>query len=134
MGLSQAEFETILGDATKTIRGDIQWVDDEDHSPAVEFRVEVVSEAGFPLFIRGSYNRLAQTVTFAMIHRAAGRIEALDLGKGHHNPDCQIVGEKHKHRWNEPVRDKQAYVPDDISASAAEPRAVWQQFCAEAAI
>ncbi|HQU47483.1 MAG TPA: hypothetical protein PK867_32060, partial [Pirellulales bacterium] len=134
MALSQSEFETILADATKAIRGDIEWIDDEDHSPAVEFRAEVVSEAGFPLFIRGSYNRLAQTLTYALIHRAAGRIYALDLGKDHHNPDCQNVGEKHKHRWKEQVRDKEAYVPGDITAPASDPRAVWQQFCTEAAI
>jgi hypothetical protein len=92
------------------------------------------SEAGFPLFIRGSYNRLAETLTYALIHRAAGRIYSLDLGKDHHNPDCQNVGEKHKHRWKEQVRDKEAYVPGDITAPASDPRAVWQQFCTEAAI
>jgi hypothetical protein len=94
----------------------------------------VQSDAGYPLFVRGSYNALAQTVTYAVIHRGAGRIYALDLGKDHHNPDCNNVGRKHKHRWNEPVRDKEAYVPDDITAPASDPVTVWQQFCAEANI
>ena len=31
-------------------------------------------------------------------------------------------------------RDKEAYVPDDITAPANDPAAVWIQFCAEAAI
>lgn len=56
------------------------------------------------------------------------------MGKDHHNPSCQHVGEKHKHRWDERLRDKDAYVPDDITAAATDPVAVWSQFCAEACI
>ena len=132
--MTQAEFEAILSDTTKRIAGDIVWAEDEDHSPAVEFRAEVASEPGYPLFVRGSYNAEAQTLTFALINRAVGRIYGLDLGKEHHNPDCAFVGEKHKHRWREPVRDKEAHVPDDITAAAGEPVRVWQQFCQEAKI
>lgn len=130
----QADFETLLADPTKRIVGEISWVDDEDHSPAVEFRVEVESALGYPIFIKGSYNQLAATVSYTLIHRASGRVYALDLGKDHHNPDCQYVGDVHKHRWNEPVRDKEAYVPADITAPAADPVAVWHQFCTEANI
>jgi hypothetical protein len=134
MPLSQTEFESILADKSKRIDNNVSWSEDEDHSPSVEFRQSVQSDAGYPLFVRGSYNALAQTLTFAIIHRGAGRIYALDLGKDHHNPDCRNVGEKHKHRWNEPVRDKEAYVPADITAPATDPIAVWQQFCAEASL
>ena len=132
MSLTQNEFEAILADDTKRIDGEISWSEDEDHSPSVEFRAEVQSDSGYPLFIRGSYNALAETVTFALIHRGAGRIYALDLGKDHHNPDCHNVGRKHKHRWKEPVRDKEAYGPEDITASANDPVGVWRQFCVEA--
>ncbi len=134
MSLTQNEFEAILADVNKRIDGDIFWSEDEDHSPAVEFRAEVQSEAGYPLFVRGSYNALAQTLTYAVIHRGAGRIYALDLGKYHHNPDCHNVGRKHKHRWNEIVRDKEAYVPDEVTDTAKEPVAVWHQFCVETRI
>jgi hypothetical protein len=130
----QSEFEILLSDATKTIAGDISWGEDEDHSPSVEFRAEVTSDAGYPIFVRGSYNASALTLTYALIHRGSGRIYALDLGKDHHNPECPYVGEKHKHRWNEVVRDKEAYVPSDITASANDPVAVWKQFCVEAKI
>lgn len=130
----QAEFEALLDDPTKVIAGDIRWVDDEDHSPSVEFRAEVDSEAGHPIFVRGSYNALAHTLSFALIHRGSGRIYALDMGKDHHNPDCHNVGELHKHRWREPVRDKEAYVPQDVNAPVNEPLLVWQQFCVEANI
>jgi hypothetical protein len=130
----QTEFETLINDGTKRIIGDISWIEDEDHSPAVEFRIEVQSESGWPLFVKGSYNAVANALTYALVHRGSGRIYALDLGKDHHNPGCEKVGEKHKHRWTESFRDKEAYVPSDITALAQEPREVWSEFCVEARI
>ena len=132
--MQQSEFETLLSDASKQIDGDIAWSEDEDHSPSLEFRTDVFSEAGYPLFVRGSYNPEAKALTYAIIHRSYGRIYGLDLGKDHHNPSCDYVGEKHKHRWNEQVRDKEAYVPEDITALVDNPVAVWRQFCDEAKI
>lgn len=130
----QTEFEALLSDTTKRILGDINWSNDEDHSPAVEFRVDVESDPGYPIFVKGSYNAVIGTLSYSLIHRGSGRVYALDLGKDHHNPDCNHVGEKHKHRWNEPVRDKEAYVPGDITAPVTDAVAVWRQFCAEASI
>lgn len=119
-------------DMTKKISGDIVWSEDEDHSPALEFRAEVSSEAGYPLFVKGYLNQAARKLTYAVIHRAIGRIYGLDLGRDHHNPDCERVGEKHKHSWSEQTALHKAYVPEDITAAAEEPCEVWQQFCAEA--
>ena len=132
MALSNTEFETILSDTTKHIEAPISWQEDEDHSPAVEFRAEVQSDTGWPLFVRGSYNPLIPALTYALILKTSGRVYGLDLGKDHHNPDCKQVGEKHKHRWTEKFRDKEAYVPDDITVDASDPVVAWQQFCAEA--
>lgn len=132
--MNQTDFEALLEDTTKRVVSDIAWLDDEDHSPTMEFRVEVESYAGYPIFIKGSYNALAGTLSYTLVHRGSGRIYALDLGKDHHNPSCTNAGEKHKHRWNEPVRDKEAYVPADITAPVTDPVAVWQQFCMEANI
>ena len=134
MSFSNAEFETLINDATKRIEGDIVWQEDEDHSPSVEFRVEVQSETGWPLFVRGSYNSLISALSYVLIMPNVGRIYGLDLGKDHHNPQCDQVGETHKHRWNELFRDKEAYAPTDITASAGKPVEVWKQFCAEAKI
>lgn len=130
----QNEFDVLISDTNKRIIGDIFWEEDEDHSPSVEFHVEVEPEAGYPIFIRGSFNASALTLTYALIHRGSGRIYALDLGKDHHNPECRYVGEKHKHRWNESVRDKEAFVPADITAPVSDPVGVWKQFCQEAKI
>ncbi|MGH7928242.1 MAG: DUF6978 family protein [Candidatus Binatia bacterium] len=58
----------------------------------------------------------------------------LDLGKDHHNPSCEYVGEKHKHCWSDVVRDKEAYVPADITMPASDPVGVWREFCQEAKI
>jgi hypothetical protein len=132
--LTQIEFDSLLADTTKRIDGDIDWTEDEDHSPSVEFRAEVKSDAGYPLFVKGSYNALAKALSLALVHRGVGRIYALDLGKDHHNPTCQYVGEKHKHTYTEQFRDAHAYVPSDITAPVDAPLSVWRQFCAEANI
>lgn len=132
--MKQEDFETLLADTTKKIDGKISWERDEDHSPAVEFRVEVISQARYPIFVKGSYNFIAQTLTYALVHRQFGRIYALDMGKDHHNPSCFNVGRKHKHRWKEELRDKEAYIPEDITAPISDPVGIWMQFCKEASI
>jgi hypothetical protein len=131
MPLTNTEFETILNDTSKRIEGDIMWQEDEDHSPSSEFRAEILSDAGWPLFVRGSYNPLIPALSYMLILKTAGRVYGLDMGKDHHNPQCEQVGEKHKHQWTENFRDKEAYVPNDISMPASDPVAVWGQFCAE---
>ena len=134
MALTTAEFEAILADASKRIDGDITWSEDEDHSPTVEFRAEVQSDPGWPLFVKGSYNVLAKTLSFAIILQTTGRVYALDLGKDHHNPACDQVGDKHKHRWREQFKDKDAYVPGDITQPVTDPVGVWREFLAEVKI
>jgi hypothetical protein len=132
--IKQAEFEQIIADESKRIDGDIVWREDEDHSPALEFRADVESDEGYPLVLKGSYNPFAGALSYTLIHRDVGRVYALDMGKDHRNPSGELVGEKHKHRWNEPHRDRLAYVPTDITASLEQPAEVWSQFCAEAKI
>lgn len=132
--MRQQDFDILLADQTKHIDEDIIWQTSEDHAPTVEFRVNVHSEAKYPIIVKGSYNPVAQTLTYALIHRSFGRIYALDIGKDHHNPSCTHVGRKHKHRWSERFRDKNAYVPDDITALVDDPLGVWQQFCKESLI
>lgn len=134
MTISHTEFDTLLDDASKLIDGDIIWQEDEDHSPCLEFRAEVRSTNGWPLFVRGSFNPLIPALSYALILQTSGRIYGLDLGKDHHNPQCNQVGEKHKHRWTDKYRDKEAYDAVDIIASAVDPVAVWTQFCKEAKI
>lgn len=134
MQLTDVEFGAILEDGTKRIMGDVVWKEDEDRSPAWEFRVNVESTSGWPLFVKGRYNSAAATLTYALILKTAGRIYALDLGKDHHNPECEHVGEKHKHCWSECDGDKRAYVPDDVRAPVSDPVTVWTEFCAEAGI
>jgi hypothetical protein len=134
MAISEAEFSAMIEDGAKWLEGDIRWREDEDHSPAVEFRAEVRSTAGYPLFVVGRLNRLSETLSYVLVHKGAGRVYGLDLGADHHNPDCNFVGAKHKHRWMEPFGDKHAYSPPDITAELDDPAGVWQQFCAEANI
>lgn len=134
MPISQTEFDAMMEDAQKWIEGDLRWREDPDHSPAVEFRAEIQSAVGYPLWVNARLNRIAGTLSYTLVHRATGRVYALDLGADHHNPTCHRIGEKHKHRWTEQHADKLAYVPGDISATTEEPVRVWQQFCTEAKI
>lgn len=134
MHLSDDEFRILIQDPSKTIDGDIQWNTNENQWPRAEFRVDIISDPGYPLFLKGSYNGLIAKLTYAIIHRPIGRIYALDLGTAHKNPDGTQVGDTHKHRWQTLWRDKHAYEPPDITAPATDPILVWQQFCIEAAI
>lgn len=132
--MNHNEFEALLADTTKLISGDIFWSEDKKHPPAVEFRIEVTCQIGYTLFMRGWYHPVARKLTYALIASPFGRIYGLDLGKEHRNDSGTNVGEKHKHRWDEKLRDKEAYVPEDITAPVSDPVAVWQQFCSESHI
>lgn len=134
MSFSDQEFDAILNDRTKGIDGDIVWSEDEDHSPSRTFRVEITSGGGWPLLLQGSFNPLIDAVSYTMFSKAVGRIYALDIGKQHRNPDRQMVGETHKHRWSEQHKDREGYCPPDITADGRDPVGVWQQFCEEAGI
>lgn len=90
--LTDDEFDSILN-GDKRIRGTVSWREDEDHSPALHFRIDVESMNGSTMFVHGYYNRTAGTLTYALILRATGRIYALDLGKKHRNPGGTEVGE-----------------------------------------
>lgn len=134
MALCDAEFAAILGDRSKTITDDLAWAEDQDHSPAVEFQAEIESTEGYPLVVYANFNPLAQRLSFVIIHRQVGRVYALDMGQDHRNPDGELVGDLHKHRWTEQFGDRQAYRPNDITEALMEPGKVWRQFCAEARI
>lgn len=43
-------FDAILADCTKLIEGDIVWQEDEDHLPSLEFKKEIFTAGGWPLF------------------------------------------------------------------------------------
>ena len=61
MPLTDGEFASILSDDTMRIEEDPTWTEDEDHSPAIEFRVKVDSASRWPLFVKGRYNAAAGT-------------------------------------------------------------------------
>ncbi len=132
--LTDSEFKDFIEDSNKIIDGDIEWQEDEDHSPSVEFRVRLQSTQNYPVFVQGFYNPLKLALTYAIIHLKAGRIYGLDMGKEHPNPDRTRVGRIHKHRWTAEYQDKWAYRPLDITAPVTNPIEVWGQFCKEASI
>ncbi len=132
MTITQEEFEAVLANDIKIILGDIVWRNDADNSLAKEFRSEIDTNSGHPLFIQGRYNPSAGKLSYSIILRGEGRIYGLDLGADHRNPDGMRVGEKHKHSWRGGYRDKWAYDPRDITETWDRPVDVWRQFCVEA--
>ncbi len=131
MPLSGEEYEAIINDNTKVVAGDIEW-EGPSRSPTRQFRIDIDSDEGYPIFVKGWYNSRSGKLSFAIIHRIVGRIYGLDLGAYHYNPDGKLVGEKHKNYWVPGCRDKWAYVPKDITETWDHPVAVWTQFCNEA--
>ncbi|MBE9078504.1 hypothetical protein IQ241_14560 [Romeria aff. gracilis LEGE 07310] len=133
--MSQAEFDAILQDTSKIIQTNIVWQKHPQHERLLKFKAEIISaSAAYQLSLRGTYNPILHALSYHIICPPYGRIYGLDMGKDHKNPDGQLVGEKHKHRWSESYRDKQAYLPQDITAAEDDPVGVWQQFCEEALI
>ena len=133
MPLSQQEYDEIINDTTKVIGGDIAW-ESGRNSLMRDFRVDIDSDDGHPIFVKGWYNALSGKLSYAIIHRSVGRIYGLDLGADHINPNGEPVGEKHKNYWVAGSRDKWAYVPPDVTEEWDRPAAVWGQFCIEANI
>ena len=132
--MTTEEFQAILY-ADKCIAGDAIFRPDEDHSPGIEFRMDLESEVGHPMFVRGSANKLAGTISLGIIHRAFGRIYGLDLGKVHRNPNGAMIGDPHKHAWRDTTLcAKVAYEPKDITGRMPDVLLVWNQFCSEAKI
>ena len=131
MTLSQHEYETIINDDTKVILQDIAW-EGKPNSYAQEFRVDIDSNDGYPIFLKGWFNPFSHKLSYSIILRGVGRIYGLDLGAEHCNPDGRLVGEKHKNYWYPGSRDKWAFVPRDITATWDRPLEVWEQFCQEA--
>ena len=131
MTMSQEEYEGIVNDTTKIINEDIAW-EGGANSPTRQFTVDIGSDDGHPIFVKGWYNPRSGKLSYSIIHRSVGRIYGLDLGADHQNPDGAFVGEKHKNYWVPGSRDKWAFVPEDITETWNRPAAVWAQFCAEA--
>ena len=122
MTLSQQEYRTIIDDTSKVINENIVW-EGAANSPRREFRLDIESGEGYPIFVKGWYNPSSGKLSYSIIHRGVGgRIYGLDLGADHQNPDGKFVGEKHKNYWVPGYRDKWAYVPPDITEPWHRPR------------
>ena len=72
--LTDSEFKDFIEDSNKIINGDIEWQEDEDHSPSVEFRAQLHSNDGHTSYVKGSYNPLIPALTYAIIHSRVKRI------------------------------------------------------------
>ncbi|MGQ9626584.1 MAG: DUF6978 family protein [Anaerolineae bacterium] len=55
----------------------------------------------------------APATTLIFFH-AKQILSQLDVGKRHHNPECDDVGAPHKHKWTDRFKDKWAYEPEEM--------------------
>lgn len=132
--ITEQDFEAILRDPTKRIEGDIIWYPKKGSEPALEFRLPICSEPGWPLFVRAWWNPQSEKLTYTIVYRGTGRIIGLDMGRGHDNPTGEHLADVHKHLWSDQFRDKKAYTPPDITAPWDHPIDVWKQFCEEISV
>ena len=136
MPLTGIEFLAII-DGPKHIDVDIHWVPKDASGIRVGFEVDVDYQGSAHLYISANHNQRTPTLSYSLILEGEGRIYGLDISsRGHRNSKSKKdrVGPKHKHRWDERTQDIFAYEPEDITAPASDPEAVWKQLCREARI
>ncbi len=128
MSLSDAEFSAVMADK-KQIMGNIRWRPEGNHPTALSFRVKVEADMHEPLLVKGRYDGQAGKLTYTLFSPEAGRLCGLDMGADPHNPQCRQVGDTHLHWWSEQYGDREAHVPESVTACLNDPVAVWMQFC-----
>lgn len=117
--ISEKEVEDIFDNCDKIIKEDIKWIQKNDKKYTIEFNVPI--EVNYPgkFVLIGTYNYSLNRFTFTILYNNEFRIKALDIGKGHKNPDKKRIGKKHKHKWTDKYKDKWAYEPNDITTGAS---------------
>lgn len=124
--ITEIEAERIL-QLTKWIDREIQWRQDENLNWIVRAPVQSIEQ--LPLEWYARYNpRTGYYSCILFWHQT--NLRRLDVGKLHHNPDCQTVGRIHKHRWSDAARDHYAYEPDNMTQRDDMP-AILSKFLAE---
>ena len=61
--ITQEEFDALLANPAKQVRGDVMWTTDREGSPAVRFRVAVQTDPPCPLSVVGRFNPNAGKAT-----------------------------------------------------------------------
>ena len=109
---SEEEIDQII-DLRKWIEQDIEWIQEEGY---FRFRVPVLCEEDYALRLIGV---LTEKTGYYRYNLLLGEQPArmLHVGKAHHNPDCAMVGRRHKHKWTDAYGQDWGYEPKDIDAS-----------------
>ncbi len=109
--LTEAEAERILH-LPKWIEAELQWRQNEYGDWMM--RVPVLANEQLPLQWYVRFNPRTGNYT-AILFWQHINLQRLDVGKRHHNPDCQDVGHIHKHRWTDAAQNRVAYEPEEMS-------------------
>ena len=106
--LSEAEAERLVA-LPKRITQQNHW-QERDGNYVMDLPVE--ADEQLPLRLYGRFNPRTNVFNYIFFFDKF-RVRALDVGKRHHNPDCDNVGPTHLHKWTDQNRDKWAEEFDD---------------------
>jgi len=127
--LTEAEAERIL-QLPKWIDTEPQWQQNEYGDWIM--RVPVLADEQVPLEWYARFNPRTGNYTSILFWQRIN-LRRLDVGKLHHNPDCQNVGRIHKHCWTDAARNHVAYEPAEMARND-EVMTTLQKFLAECGI
>jgi hypothetical protein len=114
-GFDEQEVEHVM-QLKKWINENPEWKPSEGYQ---RFRVPVGCEEAYALQLIGTFNPNLGNYTYVLL-LGTQPIRRLDVGKAHHNPQCDRVGPHHKHTWTDAHSDRWAYEPDDIDFTDLE--------------
>ncbi|HXX69640.1 MAG TPA: hypothetical protein VEK07_20825 [Polyangiaceae bacterium] len=102
MDLDEATVSTILSES-KTLSATV--LKFERKGPYLKARVAVQSATGYDLAVEVTCNPVVGKISACLFVKGVkpgwARIYGVDVGDDHHNPDCQMAGDPHRHnRWS----------------------------------
>ena len=122
------EVQDFINCTDKRVIGNIELISSSNIDGAFKFRgpVDYLDEQRVELNIWFNPNSVVPKITIAYFVAGIGRIYGLCMNVSHAG---MLI---HKHSGVK--EDDKPYHPDDITASANNPEAVWVEFCAESSL
>lgn len=114
--ITEAYVDEFLLNAKLMLRHDIYWVQEYTH---YKFKVPVENEfeSNIQLLLIGTKNIYVRDYSYCLLLNN-NRIRSFDPFKSHKNNlpnDKRRIEGSHKHKWCDITKDKNAYVPTDIT-------------------
>ena len=126
--MNRQEVRKFISGTAKRVEGDVVLRPVSAHSKAYRFRSKVIYDGVQEVELNIWFNPevVPALLQIAYFTAGVGRFYGLCMNKKH----AGML--KHKHTGKK--EEDQPYKPKDITASANDPSAVWEQFCAETSL